>query len=251
MSQRKVSAGAGSGYSVAQRATYHHGNLREAIVAAAVELVAESGIEAMTLREAARRAGVSSGAPFRHFPGKRELVLAVAEQGMAQLRASIVRGLSDCQAENPLVRLAMLGSAYVDWASDHPTHYRVLGDRLLIDFYQSEALLADNRFIRETMEQLLREGQEQGQIGPIDLGQANLQCRAMAYGLARMMVDGHFPEFAISSTTLIRQTMVDALDGMIALLASDSADTLEQIRTQRRIADVNSPKLGWPGPSDS
>ena len=215
-------------------------------MAAAVELVAESGIEGMTLREAARRVGVSSGAPFRHFPGKRELVLAVAEQGMAQLRSSIARSLADCQAENPLARLAMLGSAYVDWAADHPTHYRVLGDRLLIDFYQSGALLADNRWIRGTMEQLLREGQKQGQIGPLDLAQANLQCRAMAYGLARMMVDGHFAEFSLSSAAGIRQAMIDALDGMIALLTREPAATLEQIRTQRRLATANRSALDQP-----
>ena len=215
-------------------------------MAAAVELVAEAGIEAMTLREAARRAGVSSGAPFRHFPGKRELVLAVAEQGMAQLRASISRGLANCQADNPLVRLAMLGSAYVDWASDNPTHYRVLGDRLLIDFYQSEALLADNRWIRETMEQLLRDGQKQGQIGPLDLTQANLQCRAMAYGLARMMVDGHFAEFSLASAAGIRQAMIDALDGMIALLARDPAGTLAQIQAQRRLGTLHPQALGQP-----
>ena len=251
MRQRKASAEAGSGESPAQRATYHHGNLREAIVAAAVELVAETGIEGMTLREAARRAGVSSGAPFRHFPGKRELVLAVAEQGMAQLRASISRGLAECQSDNPLVRLAMLGSAYVDWAADNPTHYRVLGDRLLIDFYQSDGLMADNRFIRETMEQLLRAGQDQGLIGPIDLGQANLQCRAMAYGLARMMVDGHFAEFAIASAADMRQAMIDALDGMIALLARDSAATLEQIRSQRRSAGSILQEPGRPGSAHS
>ena len=99
------------------------------------------------------------------------------------------------------------------------------------------------------MEQLLRAGQEQGQIGPLDLAQANLQCRAMAYGLARMMVDGHFPEFAITSSTSIRQAMIDALDGMIALLAHDPAGTLEQIRTQRRIAGENLQGLGQPGPA--
>ena len=170
---------------------------------------------------------------------------------MAQLRTSIARGLAECQAENPLVRLAMLGSAYVDWASDHPTHYRVLGDRLLIDFYHSETLLADNRWIRETMEQLLREGQERGQIGPIDLAQANLQCRAMAYGLARMMVDGHFAEFAIASAADMRQAMIDALDGMIALLARDSAATLEQIRSQRRSAGSILQEPGRPGSAHS
>ena len=215
-----------------QRATYHHGNLRQAIIDAAVELVRDEGVEAMTLREAARRAGVSSGAPFRHFATKRELVLALAEQGMAQLRSAIEAVLDSSINRSAPARLALLGSAYVGWAADHPTHYRVLGDRLLIDFYQSEALLADNRWIRETMEQLLAEGQAAELIRPVDQRQINLQLRALAYGLARMMVDGHFAEFAVAPDQ-VRQTMIAALDSFLVVLATDPAALRSEIEAAR------------------
>ncbi len=212
-----------------RRKAYHHGNLRQAIIDAAVALVTETGVEAMTLREAARRAGVSSGAPFRHFPGKRELVQAVAEQGMAILRRTMEDRLAGSAANSPLVRLAVLARAYVDWAMQHPTYYRVLGDRLLIDFYNSQALLADNRWIRETMQRFLKEAAEADLLAIEDLGRANLQCRAMAYGLARMWVDGHFPEFELAASDPVGTAMIGALDGFIASLGKDPAGVLREI----------------------
>lgn len=216
-----------------QRGAYHHGNLRQAIIDAAVEVVSESGVEAMTLREAARRAGVSSGAPFRHFPGKRELVLAVAEQGMAILRRDMERRLAQCKSENPLVRMAVLAHAYVQWAMQHPTHYRVLGDRLLIDFYSSEPLLADNRWIRDNMQHLLEKADERGMLAVNDLALANLQSRAMAYGLARMLVDGHFPEFDLANDDSAGAAMTGALDGFIAMLSRDPDGVLKEIRAHK------------------
>lgn len=221
-----------------QRTTYHHGNLRQAIIDAAVELVGEQGVEAMTLREAARRAGVSSGAPFRHFANKRELVLALAEQGMARLRQAIETALAASATRPAATQLALLGSAYVGWAADNPTHYRVLGDRLLIDFYQSQALLVDNRWIREAMERLLAEGQADGSIRPIDGRQINLQLRALAYGLARMMVDGHFAEFAVAPEQ-VRTAMITALDSFLALIVTDPAALERDIAVARAAAVSN------------
>lgn len=220
-----------------RRTTYHHGNLRQALIDAAVELVREQGVEAMTLREAARRAEVSSGAPFRHFADKRELVLALAEEGMGRLRQAIEAALDAGAAFGAPARLALLGSAYVGWAADNPTHYRVLGDRLAIDFYHSEALLADNRWIRETMEQLLEEGRAGGQLKLADPAQVNLQLRALAYGLARMMVDGHFPEFRIAPEE-VRATMIAALDGFLIGLARDPVALRAEFAAARQAAST-------------
>ncbi|WP_066527159.1 TetR/AcrR family transcriptional regulator [Erythrobacter sp. CCH5-A1] len=216
-----------------RKGAYHHGNLRQAIIDAAVALVTESGLEAMTLREAARRAGVSSGAPFRHFPDKRELVQAVAEQGMAILRSTMEDSLARSPAQGPLVQLAVLAHAYVDWAMRHPTYYRVLGDRLLIDFYASEPLLRDNRWIRQKMQDLLAAAADAGMLAITDLARANLQARAMAYGLARMWVDGHFPEFDLAAKAAAGAAMTDALDGFVASLAKDPAAVLGEIRALR------------------
>lgn len=214
------------------RSTYHHGNLRQAIIDAAVELVREHGVEAMTLREAARRAGVSSGAPFRHFADKRELVLALAEEGMTRLRRAVEVALHGAKHLAAPVRLALLGSAYVGWVADNPTHYRVLGDRVAIDFYHSETLLADNRWIGESVEQLLAEARAKDQLRLTDLALVNLQLRALAYGLARMMVDGHFPEFRIAPEQG-RKAMIAALDGFLIEMAQDPVALRAEIAAAR------------------
>jgi AcrR family transcriptional regulator len=64
---------------------YHHGNLRQALLDAARDLVHESGVESLTLRKVARRAGVSTGAPYHHFADKADLVYALARQSLEQL----------------------------------------------------------------------------------------------------------------------------------------------------------------------
>ena len=70
---------------------YHHGNLKEALLAAAVEAIAESGPRGFTLREAARRAGVSHNAPYRHFRDRDDLLAAVAADGFDRLGEAMTR----------------------------------------------------------------------------------------------------------------------------------------------------------------
>lgn len=177
---------------------YHHGDLRAAMIEAAVALVEEGGAGGVTVREAARRAGVSSGAPFRHFASKAALMTAVAEEGMAKLRASIATKLAACKSDHPLVRLLAVGDGYFAWAVAHPTHYRVVGDRTQIDFQGSEALVRDNGWIRSEMLALFEEAQRRRLLRPCEIDLINLQTRALAYGLARMLVDDHFGEFGVT-----------------------------------------------------
>src|SRR6185436_3917391 len=84
------------------RRDYHHGNLRQALIDAALELVREGGGEAVSVREAARRAGVSAGAPFRHFPTRAALMTAVAEESMRRFKSEIDAALARTSASRPL-----------------------------------------------------------------------------------------------------------------------------------------------------
>src|SRR3954465_4440649 len=88
----------------AARRGYHHGSLREALIAATLDLLEEGGPEQVTVREAAKRAGVSSGAPFRHFPTRTALLTAVAEEAMGRFRAEITASLELAEAADPLAR---------------------------------------------------------------------------------------------------------------------------------------------------
>src|SRR5713226_4202940 len=74
---------------------YHHGDLKRVLVDAALRLAEEGGAEGVSVREAARRAGVSPGAPFRHFPNRVALLTAVAEEAQRRFRAEIDAALSE------------------------------------------------------------------------------------------------------------------------------------------------------------
>src|ERR1700683_623749 len=99
---------------------YHHVELKQTLLDAAVALIAEVGPQAFTLREVARRAGVSHNAPYRHFKDKEDLLAAVATGGFDRLtRALAAAG----PKASPLDRLRLSGVAYVDFAMRYPRHF--------------------------------------------------------------------------------------------------------------------------------
>lgn len=101
---------------------YHHGNLREALIEATLELIAGQGPQGFTLAEAAKLAGVSAAAPYRHFAGREELIEAVALQGY-ELFADLLEYAWDGGRPTPLRALEAVGRAYLAFARKHPGHY--------------------------------------------------------------------------------------------------------------------------------
>ncbi len=101
---------------------YHHGNLREALIGAALELIARKGIEGFTFAEAARFAGVSPGAPYRHFRDRDELMASVALRGFEHLEAALARAWNGGRP-NAFSALDWLGKAYLDFARTQPAFY--------------------------------------------------------------------------------------------------------------------------------
>src|SRR5688572_15237261 len=103
---------------------YHHGDLRRALLDAALEILEEGGSSALTLREVARRAGVSHAAPYRHFADKAALLSAVAEEGFRVVYEEMISRSAMCV--DPVEKLNQVGVAYVLFAVEHPAHFRVM-----------------------------------------------------------------------------------------------------------------------------
>ena len=95
------------------RKPYHHGDLRRALVDAALHLAAQ-GAE-VSVREAARRAGVSPGAPFRHFRSRDALMVAVAAEAQRRFRSEIEAALAAAPPDDPLAQVRSLGLGYLRW----------------------------------------------------------------------------------------------------------------------------------------
>ncbi|MGH1590101.1 TetR/AcrR family transcriptional regulator [Methylobacterium phyllosphaerae] len=103
--------------------TYHHGDLRAALVSAALDLLETGGEAALSLRAAARACGVSAMAPYRHFPGKEDLLQAVAARGFEDLAAGLEAADGSAAGAQAL---AAQGAAYVAFACRHPALFRLM-----------------------------------------------------------------------------------------------------------------------------
>jgi AcrR family transcriptional regulator len=103
---------------------YHHGDLRRALVEEAVRTIRGRGVEALTLREAGRRLGVSRTALYRHFRDKSALLAAVARDGFQRFRSDLLQAWEENKGGRE--GLAAMGQAYVRFATANPSHYRVM-----------------------------------------------------------------------------------------------------------------------------
>jgi AcrR family transcriptional regulator len=104
---------------------YHHGNLREALIHAALELIAKKGAAGFTFADAARFAGVSPAAPYRHFRDRDELMAHVALRGFEQFEAALARAWDDGRPD-AFVALERLGKAYLEFARTQPAYYSAM-----------------------------------------------------------------------------------------------------------------------------
>jgi AcrR family transcriptional regulator len=108
-----------------KRRSYHHGNLREALIEAALELIAAKGAAGFTFAEAARSAGVSPGAPYRHFRDRDALIADVARRGFEQFAEDLAHAWNDAKPE-PYTALQNLGAAYLAFAKNEPAYYTAM-----------------------------------------------------------------------------------------------------------------------------
>src|SRR5438094_9494567 len=106
------------------RPGYHHGNLKEALIAAARRLIAEHGPQGFTLNEASRSAGVSASAPYRHFRDRNALIEATAEEGFKLFRDRLEAAAAG--ASDPYEALARMGAAYYGFAMEDPGFYQAM-----------------------------------------------------------------------------------------------------------------------------
>lgn len=104
---------------------YHHGNLKEALVEAARQLIAERGPAGFTLVEAARRAGVSAAAPYRHFKDRAALIAEVAARGFKEFAARLQQAWSASEGAAE-ARFARMGDAYLAFAREQPGFYAAM-----------------------------------------------------------------------------------------------------------------------------
>jgi len=178
------------------KSSYHHGDLRQALLAEAVRLIREEGENALSMRALALRAGVSRTAAYHHFKGKQDLLCAIAEQGFDRILADakkIQLAKSEEISEQDLRRFVQ---NYLSFAVENSEYYDLMfGGRL----WKSSEITDDltkkaHKFFRFYVS-ILRDWQERGQIpGSIDPVRHAQVSMSTLHGMSRLLIDGIYVE---------------------------------------------------------
>lgn len=172
--------------------SYHHGDLPAALLAAVDDIVREADVGAVTLREAARRAGVSHAAPAHHFGGKAGLLTAYATQGFAALRERLATAGDMASAAGEPTLFAM-GVAYVRFAVEQPGHFAVM--------FRTELLHAEEPHYRGSCDgafavllDAVREARSDLDPEDPEMLLAAAGAWSIVHGFATLWLDGNLPE---------------------------------------------------------
>jgi AcrR family transcriptional regulator len=176
---------------VADTRPYHHGDLRRALVDAAIRILEREGPSALSLRAVAREAGVSPAAPYHHFKDKGELLDAVAHVGWEALGVAMNDAKERCAADMGSI-LTEIGVSYVQFSQDHPALYRVM-----YDCSRDKDMLPEGIQDKEDSAYCLVRGafrQVAGdQVADVDVELATIAAWCAGHGLAEMSM---FKQFA-------------------------------------------------------
>jgi AcrR family transcriptional regulator len=202
------------------RAGYHHGDLPNALADAATDLARDGGPEAVVLREAARRVGVSAAAAYRHYVGHRELLGAVKERAIATLADAMSAGLASGEpladpAAEALRRLRNLGLAYVSFARVNPGLFHTAFCRPETagpgEVRERITTARPYQILSEALDELVAAGVLDESRRPV----APTAFWAAVHGLATLLVDGPLAALTdAEQTTAVEETLGILIDGI-------------------------------------
>jgi len=199
---------------MAAKRPYHRLNLKQSLLDSAVALMGEVGPQAFTLREVARRAGVSHNAPYRHFRDKDDLLAAVAAQGFDRLTEQMHKAMA--KGRTAAERLSLAGRGYVQFALQWPQHILVMFETLVpIDERPEYAQAAQRAF--QTLPDAIAAVQAEGGLPEGDPQTFAVAAWSGVHGLAKLAIGGRLPfdakqtlQFADYLTQVLAQGMANA-----------------------------------------
>jgi AcrR family transcriptional regulator len=209
--------------------SYHHGDLRQALVHSALEILSEAGVGGLSLRAAARRAQVSAMAPYRHFADKEALLAAVAEYGFRELASRLTAATAT--AADPRAGLAALGVAYVLFACDQPSLFKLMFGPT-IERKSGHPVLEE---AGSACFNALRQAVEAAKFfeGDYDPGDVALACWSLVHGLSALIVDGRLIEHDCGPAEAVATRLTRLLSDSLAALAEKKSGSTQSNRKAR------------------
>jgi AcrR family transcriptional regulator len=180
---------------------YHHGDLKNALIEAGAEILSKEGVNGLSLRKVASKAGVSHAAPYAHFPDKQTLIAAISTEGYRMLYERLEAARQRYQAD-PLRQLVEAAWAYVDFAINDPAHFKVTFSGIIEKEKDYPAFVEMTKKTFGLVVQIIAACQEAGILksGPADVMAVSVW--SLVHGVASLLIEDQ-----ISHTVLERMSV--------------------------------------------
>ena len=198
-----------------KKQSYHHGNLRQALLDQALKALRQQGAETISLRGLASALGVSQAAPYRHFAGKDSLLAELATEGFRGLLLSMTEG-REVRKLTPLQELHALAVGYVAFAVRYPERYRLMFGAYRIPNEQNSNLVEAGDACYHELQSTIRRGLDSKDLKQKPVEVLTIAAWSMVHGLASLAIDGQLSNAEPDPADLADQLAQLLLEGMTA-----------------------------------
>lgn len=173
---------------------YHHGDLKNALIKAGIQVLAQDGVSGLSLRKVARKAGVSHNAPYAHFADKQALIASIAIDGHARIRVLIERVIGQFP-DDPLRQLVHLAWAYMQFGLEFPAHYKIIFSGLIENEKNHPAFVQVSRHSLLLLNQIVADCQAAGILSSSDgdVEMVAVSIWGLIHGLVSLVIEGQVP----------------------------------------------------------
>lgn len=197
------------------RESYHHGNLKQALVEAGKQLLISKGINGLSLRETAKAAGVSHTAPYRHFRDKDALLAAIAESGFAELAAELNNTIESCPAD-PEKQLIEAAVVYIKLAITHLEMHQLMYVSSIDEDSMSDSFIETRQQVFNALARILKNGQKKGVFSKQHAThELAISAWSLIHGYTMLVTAGHLSGSLRQIEELARSAAGNLLHGIV------------------------------------
>ena len=180
---------------------YHHGDLKNALIEAGLDILSKEGVQALSLRKVARKAGVSHAAPYAHFADKQALIAAIATEGYARLYQDLAE-VAAHYAGDPSQALIEVAWAYVQFAVNHPDHFKVTFSGIVENETDYPEYVEQSKKSLKLVMDLVTDCQEVGLLTAGDSELLAISIWAGIHGFISLLLGNQIPSAVLERFTL-------------------------------------------------
>ncbi len=183
------------------RTTYHHGDLKNSLIEAGIEILAKEGVGGLSLRKVARKAGVSHAAPYAHFADKQALIAAIAAEGHRKIHERLTAVWAS-QSGDPLRLLAGSAWTYISFGLEFPDYYKVTFSGTLENEHSHPEFVEYSQRNSQLLKNIIEQCRNAGilQTKEINSGIQAISLWGQLHGLVSLIIQGQIPGSLLVST---------------------------------------------------